>query len=266
MAQRNLWMTFHTRPWALVNSLLCPPWMCGFSRDQWKQFAIHCATDLKWDFTRPNNLVHKPCILYHIPLKLVTKLHVLIRIIFIHGMLQLSRVRLPPTSFQNAVYTCPANSCLVRTSSYGFSGDRKKCCNTTSKEAGLVSLYGFPDHFLCTLCCIISDSKLSQTRLTVTRVASFCCQFTPTEPLDFAHILKFRVSLQNYPALLERQALWRRFVLLTKSRTALLVFMPLALSFQWKPHYIKFVLFWFHNENVRRYILLKYVYIFWQIL
>ena len=50
--------------------------------------------------------------------------------------------------------------------------------------------------------------------------------------LDFAHILKFRVLFQKYPALLERQALWGRFVLLTKPRTALLVFMPLALSFQ----------------------------------
>jgi hypothetical protein len=120
---------------------------------------------LKWDFTRPNNLVHKPCILFHIPLKLVTKLHVLIRIIFIHGMLQPSNVSFPPTSFQNAVYTCPANSYLLRTSYYGFSGDREKCCNTTSKDAGLVSLCGFPDNFLCTPCIVPSDLKLSQMRL-----------------------------------------------------------------------------------------------------
>jgi hypothetical protein len=96
---------------------------------------------------------------------LVTKLHVLIRIIFIHGMLQPSNVSFPPTSYQNAVYTCPANSCFLRTSSYGFSGDRGKCCNTTSKEAGLVSLCGFPDHFLCTPCIVPSDSKLSKMRL-----------------------------------------------------------------------------------------------------
>jgi len=179
------------------------------------------------------NLVHKPCILYHTPLKLVIKLQVLIRIIFIHGTLQPSNVSFPPTSFQNAVYTCPANSCLMRTSSYGFSGDREKWCNTISKEAGLVSLCGFPDHFLCTTCIVPSDSKLSRMRLIVTHVASFCCQFKPTEPLDFAHILKFPVSLQKYPALLERQALRRRFILLTKPRTALLVFMPLALPFHW---------------------------------
>lgn len=164
------------------------------------------------------------------------------------------------------MYTCPANSCLIRTSSYGFSGNHEKCCNTTSKEAGLVSLCCFPDHFLCTPYIVSSDSKLSRMRLIVIRVASFCCQFTPTEPLDFAHILKFPLSFQKYPALLERQALRRRFVLLTKPRTALLVFVPLALSFQWKLHYIKYVTFWFYNENVRRYILLKYVYIFRQIL
>jgi len=155
-------------------------------------------------------------------LKLVTKLHVLIKIIFIHGMLQPSNVSFPPTSFQNAVYTCPANSCFLTTSSYGFSGDREKCCNTTTKEAGLVSLCGFPDHFLCTPCIVPSDSKLSQMGL----------------------YLVLRVSVANS----RRRSLWtshafsnfnyhfksilRRFVLLTKPRTALLVFMPLALSFQ----------------------------------
>jgi len=183
----------------------------------------------------------KPCILYHISLKLVTKLYVLIRIIFIHGMLQPSNTSFPPTSFQNAVYTCPANSCLMKTPSCAFSADREKCCNTTSKEAGLVSLCVFPDHFFCTPCIVPSDSKLSRMRLIVTRVASFCCHFTPTESLDFAHIIEFPVSFQKCPALLERQALRRRFVLLIKPRTTLLVFMPLALSFQWKTYYIKYV-------------------------
>ena len=136
-------MTFHTRPRAMVNSLPCPHECADFQGTSKSNLTIHCATELKWDFTRPNNLVDKPCILYHIPLKLVTKLHVLIRIIFIHGMLQPSNARFPPISFQNTVYTCPANSCFLRTSSYGYSGDREKCCNTTPKEAGLVSLCGF---------------------------------------------------------------------------------------------------------------------------
>lgn len=68
-------------------------------------------------------------------------------------------------------------------------------------------------------------------RLIVTRVASLCCQLTTTEPLDFAQILKFPVPFQKYLALLERPALRHRFVLRTKPRTALLVFMPLAISF-----------------------------------
>jgi hypothetical protein len=177
-------------------------------------------------------------------------------------MLQPSNVSFPANSFQNAVYTCPANCCLLRTSSYRFSGDREKCCNTTSKEAGLVSLCVFPDNFLCTPCTVPSDSKLSQMRLLfVLRVS--VANSRQRSLLDFAHILKFRVLFQKYPALLERQALWGRFVLLTKPRTALLVFMPLALSFQWKPHYIKYVSFWFHYENVRRYILLNYVHNFY---
>jgi hypothetical protein len=106
------------------------------------------------------------------------------------------------------------------------------------------------------------------TNESVTRVASFCCQFTPTEPLNFVNNLKFALPFQKYLALLKRKAPQRHFVLQTKPRTALLVFMPLALGFQWKPRYIKYFYFtfWFHNETFRRHILLKCIYIFRQIM
>jgi hypothetical protein len=67
---------------------------------------------------------------------------------------------------------------------------------------------------------------------------------------------------KKYLPLLERQALRRHFVYNFKLWKVVLVFIAFALCFKWKPHYIKYVTFWFHNENVRRYVLLKCVYIF----